>query len=148
MPLPNDDILCRFIRDNDWSARDNRPKTGAFKYKNRELSVWHKERLESEGVDLKQLRLAELSGSGQALHSVEQYFEARQVAEENGDGFEMQVEFRPEDEYVSEAWRQWRYAHAQVEIVEGPEKFPLVFRAYLARRYHSVIPPDKYLPDS
>ena len=121
-PVPEDDIVCRFIRKQDWSFRDNRPKPGAFKQP--ALSVWHKDQLLAHGIPLEDLRIEHLANHGQALHTVGDYLKfadcSAQVAETP---FGVRVEWRPEDEHVAEPWRRWRFAHAQVEAVEGPGNF-------------------------
>lgn len=112
MPVPQEDIVCRFIRYDKWSKRENRPRPGAFKQP--DLSVWHPERLRNKGVRLEDLQFDSLEGSGQALITVAEIFEAAQTAEQKKDGkLHVEVEWRPET--VDEARQQWSYAHAQVE---------------------------------
>lgn len=31
MPVPEEDIVCRFVRSKDWNKPERRPKAGAFK---------------------------------------------------------------------------------------------------------------------
>ena len=71
MPVPPDDLLCRFIRPGDWSRRENRPRPGAFKQP--ALSVWHIERLRAQGAAPEDLRLEHLRGCGQAHHTAADY---------------------------------------------------------------------------
>ena len=142
MPVPEDDILCRFIRPGDWSKRDNRPKPGAFKQA--ELSVWHRDRLLSRQVRLEDLRIGHLSGCGQAHHTVADYLLfARKAAQLERTPFRVQVEWRPEDQYVDKPWQPWRDAHVQVEAVEGPDKFLVEFRRQLALKSRYSVPPDQ-----
>ena len=141
MPVPEDDVVCRFIRPDDWSIRDNRPRPGAFKQA--ELSVWHKDRLSSQGSTLEDLLIEHLAGYGQAHHAVADYLESAQEAvEREGTPFQVQVEWRPEDQYVEEPWRPWRDAHVQVEATEGPRKFLIEFRRLLALNSRFSVPPD------
>ncbi len=143
MPVPSDDILCRFVRPNDWSRILNRPKPGAFKQA--ELSVWHRDRLRERGVPLEDLRIEHLAGYGQAHHTVGDYLDCAREAEQiEGEPFRVQVEWRPEDEYVAEHWRQWRYAHVQVEVREGPVQFLAEFRRLLAEKTRFKVPPDQH----
>ena len=72
---------------------------------------------------------------------------ASHVSSRIGETFQVQVEWRTEDQYVAEAWRQWRDAHAQVEMVESPppKLFPSAFRELLiiqAQRKQAITPPD------
>lgn len=141
MPVPADDIVCRFVRKQDWSSRDQRPKPGAFKQAC--LSVWHQGRLLAEQIPLDELRIEHLVGTGQSHHSVRDYHEfAREAAEIEGTSFEVRVEWRCGDEYVAEPWRRWRYAHVQVETLVGPSKFLVEFRRMLALRARYNRPPD------
>ena len=138
MPVPPDDIVCRFIRPTYWNKRDNRPKSAAFKQSG--LSVWHNELLLNNGVSLETLQVGHLAGSGQAHHTAGQYIElADEVAQSEGTAFRVQVEWRPEN--ATEFWQQWAYAHAQVEAIEGPDDFLKQFRDQLALRCHYQSPP-------
>ena len=141
MPVPLDDTLCRFVRPQDWSKRDNRPKAGAFKQA--ALFVWNVESLQAQSVRIEDLQVEHLVDSGQAHHRVSDYMElARKASEVENVPFSVQVEWRPEDEYVSEPWREWRYAHVQVEAVEGPEQFLGEFRRILAQNSRHLVSPD------
>ena len=140
MPVPEDDILCRFIRPRDWSRILNRPKPAAFKQA--ALSVWHEARLRERNVLLTDLLIEHLAGFGQAHHTAGDYHDcAREAARRDGEPFQVQVEWRPEDQYVAEPWREWNYAHVQVEATEGPQQFLPEFRRILAERSrHSYTP--------
>ena len=141
MPVPVEDNVCRFVRAQDWSSRDNRPRPGAFKQDG--LSVWHRDRLLSRHVQLEDLRIESLAGCGQAHHRVSDYLDFAQVAsEEAGTPLAVQVEWRPDNEYVAEPWRRWRYAHVQVEAAEGSPQFLAEYRWLLAVNSRHVIPPD------
>lgn len=120
MPLPLEDTVCRFVRRGEWSEREGRPRPGAFKQP--ELSFWHPGRLEANGVRLEALQFDSLRGSGQALLTVEQIHEAARGAEQKRGGvLRVVLEWRPET--VGDAWRQWSYAHAEMEI-EAMEEPP------------------------
>lgn len=143
MVVPLDDVVCRFVRPSDWSRILKQPKPGAFKQAG--LSVWHRDRLEEQGATLDDLRIEHLYGYGQAHHTVGDYYRlARKSEEEEKDGtpFRVQVEWRPDDEFVAEPWRQWRYAHIQVETVVGPAQFTVRFRNLLALKTKVAIAPD------
>ena len=121
MAVPKEDIVCRFIRPGEWSKRENRPRPGAFKQVG--LSVWHRERIQSTGATLEDLQFGSLEGSGTALLTVNQIFEAAETAERKRSGkLYVDVEWSPET--VDNAWRQWKDAHAEVETRpsgESPE---------------------------
>ena len=138
MPVPNDDVVCRFISPSrkTWSREENRPKQQAFKQEG--LSVWHQGRLSAHGVSLDELLIENFTGYGQAYHKAGDYLEfARRVAKK--ESCEVQVEWRPEE--VPDSWRRWKYAHVQVEATKGPPSFPLEFRRLLALCTRSVVSP-------
>ena len=145
MPVPVGDSVCRFIRTTDWSTELDKPKAKAFKQNS--MSVWHEDRLKAQGAALGDLQFGELAGSGQLSLTVGDYLDiAHKVSLRTGETFQIQVEWRTEDQYVAEAWRQWRDAHAQVEMVETPppKLFPAAFRELLiiqAQRKQAIIPP-------
>ena len=143
MPVPAEDTVCRFIRQQDWNKRDKRPKTQAFKQAG--LSLWHQKRLCDKNILLEELQIENLAGSGQSHHKVGDYLEfaCRSVTEEGEDSLRVQVEWRPEDEFVMEPWREWRFAHAQVEARRGPKQFTLEFRRLLALNARLNIPPSE-----
>ena len=141
MPVPSGDIVCRFISPMHWSARENGPREGAFKQAN--LSVWHQDRLRRRNAALGDLLIENLAGYGQAHHQAGDYTElAREVSDKSGVPFQVRIEWRPNDECVEPPWRQWRYAHVQVETVVGPDQFLRRFRKLLTVSSRLVIPPD------
>lgn len=148
MSVPEDDILCRFVREKDWSAKENRPRPSAFRETG--LSLWHVGRLLEHNVQVEDLRLKHLEGVGQAHHTAGQYIKfALEVAQETNKPFPVSVEWRPEDEHVTEPWRKWRYAHVQVEVADESKNFDTLFRQKLAQNARKLVPPDKFLnPDS
>ena len=140
MPVPPDDIVCRFINPDrkTWNPNLNQPTQRAFKQAG--LSVWHQERLRWQDVALEELLIENLTGFGQAHHQVNDYLAlALQVAQDEKLPCQVRAEWRPGE--VTEAWWQWRYAHVQVEATEGPPDFPLEFRRLLAANARTIVPP-------
>ena len=138
MPVPNDDVVCRFIKPsrNTWSREENRPKQQAFKQKC--LSVWHQGQLRARGISLEDLLIEDFTGYGQAHHKAGDYLKfARQVSRD--EPFEVLVEWRTNE--VTGPWRRWNYAHVQVEATKGPPTFPREFRRLLALNARSVVSP-------
>ena len=99
------------------------------------------------GSTLNNLQFAHLSGSGQLKLTVQEYLAiATKVSSKIGQAFDLQVEWRPEDAFVTEAWRRWRDAHAQVEIIRGmSDHFPPAFRdlvIIMACKKQGITSPD------
>ena len=99
------------------------------------------------------LQFGEFEGSGKLTLTVRDYLDiASKVSRRTGHPFQVQVEWRPEDQFVGRDWRQWRDTHAQVEMVGTTEKnFPTEFRKLviiMADRKNTITPPDIYLSDS
>ena len=146
-------MLCRFIRGHDqhWSKNQNRPRPPAFK-ENGGLSVWHIGSLGQHGVKPGQLRMGALAGHGQAHHTAGDYVEtARKAAKQQGVPVSTVVEWRTEDRYVKPDWREWAYAHVQVEHTLGPdydvaklEAALVLFRQQLSKNARHTKPPDRY----
>ena len=128
-----------------WSEREQSLHEGAFKpKKDEDLSVWHVGRLRARNVPLEDLLIENLTGFGQVHFKVIEYSRlANKVAEKLGQIFSIQVEWRPDDEYVDPPWRKWRYAHAQVEALQGSRRFPGRYRKWLAANSRCVIPPER-----
>ena len=121
MPLPPEDTVCRFVRDDDWSKREGRPRSGAFKQPG--LSLWHPDRLQANDACLEDLQFGSLQGSRQALLTVQQFLDAARCAERKRGGvLRVAVEWRPDT--VAEAWQQWSYAHAEMETEVRDEPPP------------------------
>ena len=141
--MPEHDIVCRFVRPDDWSSRDKRPRPGAFKQPS--LSVWHVDRLNQQRVAVEELQIRHLVGSGQAHHEAADYLESARLATAGAEiALVVQVEWRPGPEYVEEDWRPWSYGHVQVEAIEGPPAFTPEFRRWLALHPRAKVPPDEY----
>ncbi len=84
-----------------------------------------------------------MAGYGQAHHTVGDYETlAEQAALRTGIPFQVRAEWRSEDQYVDEPWRNWAYAHVQIEALEGPANFLAEFRRLLAAYARLVVPPD------
>ena len=145
MPIPVDDSVCRFIRQEDWSAVLNKPKARLLKKP--DLSVWHQGRLAEQGATLCDIQFDVLAGSGQLNLSVGDYLDiASRVSSRIAQTFQVRVEWRPDDQFVREPWRQWQHAHAQVEMVDTSwVNFPQEFRDLViitALRKKVIVPPD------
>lgn len=140
MPVPGEDLICRFVKPENWSRRDHRPKAGAFKQV--DLSVWHPESLYSRGARLEDLKIENLAGYGEAHHTVSDYGEAARTAGSGEQGqLDIVVEWRPECQYVREPWWPWRYAHAQVETLSDKDGLMTLFRRQLALTTRHAVPP-------
>ena len=140
MSVPDRDIVCRFIKPHrdTWNPNLNQPTQRAFKQ--RGLSVWHRDRLRARGVSLQDLLIQNLDRYGQAHHTAGDYRKfALQVTQNENVRFQVQVEWRPDD--VTPPWRQWSYAHVHVEATEGEKDFPREFRRLLAANARCVVPP-------
>ena len=88
-----------------------------------------------------------LVGYGQAHHTAGDYLQIALEAElKENQPLTVQVEWRPEDEYVAEAWRQWYYAHVQVEMETPDESGEVLieFRRMLAMKSRLAIPPEQH----
>ena len=141
MPVPLEDIVCRFIDPDKWTKRDKRPNQRAFKQAG--LSVWNQNKLHKCGASLEDLLIGRLRGWGQAHHSVEDYLTlAQSVEQEEGIPCKVRVEWRPCE--TPSAWWEWRYAHVQVEVTEGESDLHLEYRRRLAANSRHVVPPEKY----
>ena len=152
MSVPLENILCRFVPGNreKWSQENQRPRPRAFK-ENHGLSVWDVNLLKEQGVEISDLLIGSLKGHGQVHHSVKTYFEVAHVAEQAlGVRMIIAVERRSEEQYVMEGWRQWAYAHVQVEYsgdpmasTEAQESVCVYFRQQMTMNASLTIPPEK-----
>ena len=151
MPVPQDDVVCRFIDPLHWSEREGGPKENAFKPPLGErLSVWHEGRLSENESTIQDLKIKGLSKHGHVCHNAMAYHEvakeASTVTEENPRPVEIKVEleFRPEDEFVDPPWRKWAQAHCQVEAVIGPQRLTGRFHRLMAARSKHATPPPQF----
>ena len=146
MPVPSGEPLCRFVqaRTKDWSTELNRPKPNAFRDDQGMISVWNVRLLSEYRVPIERLQTGSFSGSGQARLTSEDYFQAaHEVEEASGVSLDVRVEWRPEDQYVKEEWRQWAYAHVQVEHPTDSSVLNL-FRRILTTKSRCTVPPDRF----
>ena len=141
MPVPDADLLCRFIRPGDWSRGTGRPRPGAFKDRSG-LSLWHLGLLEQHSASPEDLLIESLTGCGQAHHTAGDYRQyAAEAAQLAGRPLQIAVEWRTEHSFVAEPWLPWRYAHIQVEVSLGDDEVQIRFRRLLAINARFVIPP-------
>lgn len=141
MPVPDSDLLCRFIRLRDWSPSEGRPRPGAFKDRSG-LSLWHLGLLEQRSASPEDLLIESLTGCGQAHHTAGDYRQsAADAAQLAGRPLQIAVEWRTERNFVSEPWWPWRYAHIQAETILGDDEVQIRFRRLLAIRARLIIPP-------
>lgn len=151
--VPSDAMLCRFIRDGEWSETEKRPKTDLFTEP--AWSVWHADMLAHHSVDLDQLRIGALAGSGKLLLTAGDYrrFAANAERERGGVRLPLRIAWRTGDDHVREAWKQWAYAHVEIDItvpINGTVRAVLVlFRRFLTveakERARRLVPPDKFV---
>ena len=101
MPFPTTHSVCRFIRESEWSEDIGMAKARSLKSKN--MSVWHEGTLTTQGATLDNLKFDSLEGSGQFILTVQDYLDiANEVSSRINKPFQIQVEWRPEDEFVPE----------------------------------------------
>ena len=143
MPVPEDDIVCRFVRSKDWSDSEQRPKPGAFKDPN--LSVWHPARLEACAVRLEELQFGSLARTGQAHYAVGDFGRTvRKVeseAEQSGEPGSLAVAVEWAPDTVLEAWKRWVCAHIEVRTETDCKALWARFRRALCTSARQVIPP-------
>lgn len=151
MPVPPNDVVCRFIDPIHWIKRDKCPNETAFKPpKEKHLSVWHEGLLQEHNVSVHDLKIEGLSEHGHVCHSVRTYLEVAQEASQDkpkqprATRIQVEVEFRPEEEFVDLPWRKWDYAHCQVEATVGPQRLTGRFRKLMAARSKHAIPPPVF----
>ena len=139
MSVPDDHTVCRFIRgETNWNRKQNRPTPSAFKppaSQPQELSVWSIDRLwEEYKTQVEDLLIDTLADAGQAHHVVADYYScAAAAALTEQSPCEVKVEWRQDDEVVSEPWRRWRKAHVQVEEIEGTREVFVQMRRSLCQ---------------
>ena len=147
--VPADTLLCRFIRETDWSESAGRPKADLFKQP--AWSVWDVGLLSRQQVSNIDLRLDSFESAGQLYFTAGDYLAfAQEAVRLRGPGLSLKVVRRTGDTYVPEMWQRWAYAHVEVDTTDGPpERDPLTqFRRILtveaAERARKMVPPDKY----
>ena len=152
MEVPGDALLCRFIRDSEWSEAKGRPKGDLFAQP--VWSAWNVDMLKQRSVDLDELRIGALAGSGRLLLTAADYRHFAEEASKLRDGVKLPLRIveRTDDDNVREMWRQWAYAHVDIEITNttAPNIRPvwIQFRNLLMtktrERAREVTPPDKF----
>lgn len=139
MSVPPEDILCRFIRPKLWSEKEQRPKFAAFKQEN--MSVWNKNKLLENDVQLEELKIGSLAKAGQAHFTAQDFIDLSvRVSQQKKYPFEVRVKWRPE--CTVDIFKEWDYAHVQVEAIKGSSMFPSEFREELSKNCRHKIPPD------
>lgn len=146
MPEQEEGFFCRFVRPRDWSAKDQRPKAGAFKDK-RNVTLWHEQRVVDLGDQLHDLQFGPLAGTGQAYFragEIEQHareIEAEAAAKGDCDcSLSVTVAWRPET--VSEEWKKWAHAHAElIEADTNCHKLSVELRRRLSFKAYRSVPP-------
>ena len=146
MQVPSEDMLCRFIPgdSNRWSIPNKRPRPPAFK-DDRGLSVWNVRSLEKHGVDPAELLIDALREHGQAHHTAGDYRQTAQVASKRfGVSFRISVEWQSGDRFVKPAWRQWAYAHVDVDTdcTAERESACVYFRQHLSKIARKIVEPN------
>ncbi|MYB39608.1 MAG: hypothetical protein F4Y26_19945 [Gammaproteobacteria bacterium] len=147
MPDPDDeDYFCRFVRPQDWSTENDRPKASAFKHRHN-VSLWHEGRVLDHGDELSALQCGPLANTGQAFFQageIEQH--ARDVvanAEAKGNcdcSLSVAVEWRPET--ASECWKKWAHAHAEIiEAETNCRDLTVQFRRALCANARRLVAP-------
>ena len=154
MLIPQDDIVCRFIRpqSNKWHKSKRRPRPDAFNdgRDQKGISLWHRDRLLSRSVPLKDLRLGSLEGSGQIHYTARDYYElAMEAADEKGRPLPIRLEWRTRKEQVTKQWWKWRYAHSEVLLPNDPDKgtlqcFRHLLSIYARKKAKRIVPPDRF----
>jgi hypothetical protein len=146
--VPPDAMLCRFIRETDWSESAGRPKADLFKQP--VWSVWDVNLLTRNQTPNNELRLGEFKSAGQLYFTAGDYLNfAREAVQSRVPGLSLKIVRRPDDTHVPDLWRRWAYAHVEVDTTSTPEKSVLtLFRRILtveaAKRARKMIPPDKF----
>lgn len=143
MPVPEDDVVCRFVRSRDWSESERRPKPGAFKDPN--LSVWHPARLAACAARLEELQFGSLASTGQAHYAVGDFsrtaVRVESEAERSGEPGNLDVTAEWSPETVAEAWERWACAHIEVRTETDCRALWARFRRALCTSARVVIPP-------
>lgn len=128
LEVPEEDWICRFVAPEEWDDELREPSPSAFRASDRQLSVFHRQRVEDSGDTLQDLCIQQLSGFGEAHLTVAACIELGQGISQQ---FDPKVYWRPD--YVQEEWARWKEAHAQVESSGGDRGFPRSYRVLLAR---------------
>lgn len=131
--VPDDDVVCRFMRAEEWSESENRPRANAFKRSN--MTVWHEDRILASGSQMSDLQIGQLHGSARAYYAAGDFSAvAKEVKCETGEYAEASVLWNHSDEAVPYEWSKWKCAHAEVNFRLCGEEVTRRFRAELAIR--------------
>lgn len=126
--VPEDDWICRFVAPDEWDDELKEPTPAAFRASNRQLSVFHRQRVEDAGHTLRDLCIGQLSSLGEAHLRVAVCIE---LGRGISDQFDPKMYWRPD--HVHETWERWKDSHAQIESSGGDRSFPRTYRVLLAR---------------
>ena len=135
--VPQDEWICRFIVKGEWDDVLEQPTPGAFKASDRELSVFHPDKVEQLGSRLSELCFDGLDGAGEAYLQVETCIRLGQCISNE---FRPEVYWRPDK--VHKEWERWKAAHAQIESPGGKSSFPKSYRSLLAENATCLRLPD------
>lgn len=146
MRVPDEDIVCRFVRAKDWSVGEDRPKPSAFKQV--DLSL-HEGRVQGRGDDLSDLQFDSLSGTGRAYFRAGDFRRFAQKIEECAESelanaaLSVEAVWRPDT--VPDAWRRWADAHAELAAPETNSKTPMtrLRRMLCMNTRRKQAPPDR-----
>ena len=122
------DWICRFIAPDQWDETLEGPTPDAFRASNRELSMYHVQKVFDMGDKLVDLCIESLSGYGEAHLQAGQCVE---LGEGISDPFSPAVYWRSDK--VKKPWKEWKHAHIQIESEGGHSSFPQTYRVLLAR---------------
>lgn len=136
--VSEEEWICRFIRPGEWDEDLQQPTPRTFRASNRQLSVFHPERVKELGSALNDLCLGQLADAGEAHLQVGACIELGQGISNE---FDPKVYWRPDK--VHEEWERWKDAHAQVESPGGNAGFPTSYRSLLAENATCVRPADE-----
>lgn len=136
--VSEEEWICRFIRPGEWDEDLQQPTPSTFRASNRQLSVFHPERVKELGSALNDLCLGQLADAGEAHLQVGACIELGQGISNE---FDPKVYWRPDK--VHEEWERWKDAHAQVESPGGNAGFPTSYRSLLAENATCVRPADE-----
>ena len=133
--VSRDEWICRFILPDEWDEDKQRPTPGAFRASDRQLSVFHQQRVLDAKYSMRDLCIDRLTGAGEAHLQVDTYIELGQGISSQ---FDPKVYWRPN--LVDDPWKTWANAHAQVESQGGNADFPTSYRSLLAENATCVKP--------
>ena len=136
--VSREEWICRFITPGTWDDEHQQPTPRAFKASDRQLSVFHPQRVEDNGYSLQELCIDQLSGAGEAHLQVKTCIE---LGQNISNEFKPNVYWRPCQ--AASPWVLWKDAHAQIESEGGNADFPASYRSLLAENAICFRPPDE-----